>query len=225
MKRLFLSYIMFFITLAFCFNAQALTTTQTLDGSTNSQWFLPDGYDPYPGDLDFQRILPGANGINAYYRGYSEDWGWTHSVTFDTTSPFTILSATLSIESWDVDTSGGNDCLRPDEIDIIKVGTSNGSGGVSLGNLEGNNKTWSTTTFTLDSEALSKLVINDNTGTLQVWIDISSLEHTNGYSWDYWFVTLKSSTLTVNYIPVPYPIILGSLGVFIVGWLRKYRAI
>ena len=135
------------------------------------------------------------------------------------------MAATLTIEAWDVDKNGGNDALMPNEIDIIKVGTSNDSGGVILGSLDGDNEIWKTTTFTLDSTALSKLTVNNNTGTLKVWMDISSLEHTNSYSWDYWMVTLKSATLTVNYIPVPGTIILGSLGTGLVGLLRKRRSI
>ena len=225
MKRNVISFAQLILVLTISFNVQALTTTQTLNGSTDPQWFIPDGYDPYPGDLDYMHILPGAGGINPYYRGFSEDWGWTHSITFNTPGPITILNATLSIEAWDVDLYGGNDGSMPDEIDTIKVGTSNGSGGVTLGNLEGNNKIWKTTTFTLDSEALSKLSINNNTGTLQVWIDISSLEKTYGYGWDYWYVTLKSSTLSVDYIPAPGAIILASFGAGLVRLLRKSKTI
>ena len=91
MKKLIVFVVLFCIVSVFSLNVHALTTTQTLDSSTNPEWFIPDDYDPYPGDMDYGRSLPRGGGINPYYRDYSEDWGWTHSVTFNISGPITII--------------------------------------------------------------------------------------------------------------------------------------
>jgi hypothetical protein len=217
MKRVFMVCLLVVLVLAVSSQTQASPTITYVEVHTETTavdvvdhsdaqagtWFLPPGID----DADIWST--------PYYRWYPEDWGWNHTFSPPELAPTTINWATLEVKAFDVDPT-------PLALDLIS------GDGVLIGQLDPGDGVWNVTTFSLDPTGLSELL----DGTMDIWLDIGPYASSEK-------VALRSATLTVNYdtieflevavpspvTPAPGAILLGSIGVGVVGWLRRRRTL
>jgi hypothetical protein len=132
-------------------------------------------------------LSPSGGGFEIY-SWWDEDYGWMHDFSHWNDANLTILSATMTIVGWDIDSN-----VEDGEFDGVHID------GVLLdpGFLQGTNDTWSVTVFDL---RVSDIV---DDGILNVWLDI---DMTHDYDWwatalDYSRIEIVYSTTTVNQAP------------------------
>ncbi len=155
--------------------------------------------------VNHQDHQPGTyfwSGLNVWLTNYpiarsnGQDWGWTHSFIPPDPSAGVIVSATLTLEAYDIDKN---------ELHVVNVG------GLPQGTLVGDNNIMSTTVINLTSATFAGLA----DGLTDVWVNIGTQP---SIGW----VTIKSSTLTVAYgTPIPESSTLTLLALGILMYRRR----
>lgn len=126
-------------------------------------------------------IAPSGYGFDEY-SWFNEDYGWQHNFAEFNQQDMQIISATLLIRGWDVDSepfhgaSGEYDGISVDGVDL------------DPGLLQGTNNNWSETLFDVPVASIT------DDGLMDVYLDID-MNHTSRR----WATTLDYSLLTIHY--------------------------
>jgi len=156
-------------------NLRAPSSQSDVDNG-NGTWTFTQIVDEYSTPPHYTQ--PASGGFEIY-SWWDEDYGWMHNFPHWNNTGLTILSATLTVVAWDIDSD-----IEDGEFDGVFVD------GVQLdpGFLQGQNDQWSVTVFDLRVSDI------DDDGDLDVWLDID-MTHTE----DTWATTLDYSELQIVY--------------------------
>ena len=132
--------------LIFMFAAGPIMAAATSENTTES-----GGIYTYTQIVDESSSSPHASGGFGEYRSSSGDFGWMHDFDAYNQPNLLIMSVSLTIRAYDVDSDVSNG-----EFDAI---TGDGSA-LNPQYLQGSNNVWSVTTFNVDPAALSDGVLD-----------------------------------------------------------------
>jgi hypothetical protein len=174
-----------------CIMAVVITAVNTIANASITITEKLDYNNPGPGITYW---LPPSASPDTTHR--SDDWGWQHNFS---PLPGSIISATLDIRAWDVDTL---------ELDTIT------GDGIFLGTLSSPGATSQWHVTQLDLNPVFNELLD---GQLNILMNIDQ-----GYK-----VTLDWSELSITYEPIPAPgaFFLGSIGLGFIGWLRRRKTL